>query len=376
MKILFTCCPAPAHLYPLVPLAWALRSAGHTVLVGTAENFRPVVNEAGLPAATVADPVDLVAWLRPPEGGPFVHGSGRDRALRHSGYRFGELAVRSLPGTARLVETWRPDLVVAEPVEFAGPVAAAAAGVSWVRHLWGLAMREEIAGAAAAAFPLRAAKDGLPAPALTVDVCPRSLQYPAVRDAVNVAAMRYVPYNGPAALPGWLLGRPPRPRVCLTLGTILARDPAAGGPWRTALRTFTDLGAEVLVAIDDRHRDVLGDLPDGVRLGRLPLAETLRSCAAIVHHGGSGTTMTAAACGVPQLVLPHFADQFGNADRVSGAGAGLSLTPEQVSEQAVVAACRALLDDDALKDRARALAAENAERHSPAEVVDLLEEYR
>ena len=33
-------------------------------------------------------------------------------------------------------------------------------------------------------------------------------------------------------------------------------------------------------------------------------------CATIVHHGGAGTTHTAARAGVPQVVIPHLLDQF------------------------------------------------------------------
>ena len=32
--------------------------------------------------------------------------------------------------------------------------------------------------------------------------------------------------------------------------------------------------------------------------------------AAVVHHGGAGTTTSAARAGVPQLVVPHLVDQF------------------------------------------------------------------
>jgi len=47
-------------------------------------------------------------------------------------------------------------------------------------------------------------------------------------------------------------------------------------------------------------------------------------CSAIVHHGGSGTTAASLRSGVPTVVTPCFADQFGNAEMVEASGCGVS----------------------------------------------------
>jgi vancomycin aglycone glucosyltransferase len=44
--------------------------------------------------------------------------------------------------------------------------------------------------------------------------------------------------------------------------------------------------------------------------------------AVAVHHGGAGTTITAARAGVPQVVVPMFSDQFYWAARVAALGIG------------------------------------------------------
>jgi len=44
--------------------------------------------------------------------------------------------------------------------------------------------------------------------------------------------------------------------------------------------------------------------------------------AAVVHHGGAGTTYNAARAGVPQLVVPHMVDQFFWGSRVARLGVG------------------------------------------------------
>jgi UDP:flavonoid glycosyltransferase YjiC (YdhE family) len=44
--------------------------------------------------------------------------------------------------------------------------------------------------------------------------------------------------------------------------------------------------------------------------------------AAVVHHGGSGTTAAAAVAGIPQIIVPHALDQFYWAHRVEKVGIG------------------------------------------------------
>ncbi|MEU0533913.1 nucleotide disphospho-sugar-binding domain-containing protein [Amycolatopsis tolypomycina] len=363
MRVLFTTLSGVGHLFPMVPLAQAVRAAGHTVLFASDEAFAPVVRNAGLPATAVLPPSDLSTLLKPPTGAPF----GRfdpQRAAEGSGRRCGEAAVRALPAVRRLVERWRPDLVVSEPMELAGPAAASEAGVPWVRHFWGLFPPEGILRSAAESL-VAAGLAPLAPPVRTIDICPAGLQFPAT---TPVTPMRYVPHQQ-ADVPGRLAGG--GPRVCLTLGTMLPRrEPEVAPLWRRLLDGFLDLGHEVVIAIDPKDRPVLGDLPGGVRADWVPLAALLPTCAAIVHHGGMGSLMTAVTCGVPQLVVPHFGDQFRNAERITevGAGLGLSRTTEDPAE--IGAAVARLVADGGLREVSRRLAAENAVRPSPAAVAE------
>jgi len=76
-------------------------------------------------------------------------------------------------------------------------------------------------------------------------------------------------------------------------------------------------------------------------------------CAAIVHHGGAGTTAAAMRSGRPAVITPCGFDQPLNAKRVAATGAGLALprlakvTPEQLA-----AAMRRVVDDKAMVARA------------------------
>ncbi|MBT2528778.1 DUF1205 domain-containing protein [Streptomyces sp. ISL-99] len=365
--MLFTSLPGIGHLFPMVPLAWALQAAGHTVLVATDREFLPVVTGAGLPGAAVLDPIDPVELFKP--AGPF---GGPVSPAESTGHRCAEAGIRALPAIRALVDVWHPNLVIAEPMELAGPAAATNAGVPWVRHSYGLIPPERLLSAAAAALDTDLAVRGLSPlgkPARTIDVCPDSLQ---PSDAVATMPMRYVPYNGPASVPDWLLAGPSaRPRVCLTLGTSLPRrDPHVAPLWRLLLDELVALGQEVVIAIDESHRPLLGHLPDGVRAARTPLCDLLPTCTAIVHHGGSGSTMAAASFGVPQLVVPHFADHFTNAERLTAVGAGTSLPHDTDDLARIKAACALITGDGPHRAISRRLADENVSRPNPTEVAE------
>jgi UDP:flavonoid glycosyltransferase YjiC (YdhE family) len=57
---------------------------------------------------------------------------------------------------------------------------------------------------------------------------------------------------------------------------------------------------------------------------RYPHGQLFPKMAAVVHHGGAGTTATAAISGVPQVIVPHILDQYYWGDRVHRAGLGPS----------------------------------------------------
>ncbi len=135
---------------------------------------------------------------------------------------------------------------------------------------------------------------------------------------------------------------------------------------RTAAAALVGLDLDVLVAAGSV---AVGDL-DGLASDRVRVepfvaqAELLASDhppVLVVHHGGSGTTLGAAAAGIPQLFLPQGADQFFNAAAVTEVGAGATLaSPDGVTEAAA-----ALIADGPARASARALASEIAAVPSP-----------
>ncbi|WP_235876877.1 glycosyltransferase [Saccharopolyspora terrae] len=89
----------------------------------------------------------------------------------------------------------------------------------------------------------------------------------------------------------------------------------------------------------------------------------------LVHHGGSGTTAAPLHYGVPQLVLPSFADNPLSAQRVVERGVGLSHDPARITVGGVRDMVRRLLDEPELVVNARAVADEMAGQVSPSDVL-------
>jgi UDP:flavonoid glycosyltransferase YjiC (YdhE family) len=93
---------------------------------------------------------------------------------------------------------------------------------------------------------------------------------------------------------------------------------------------------------------------------------------AVVHHGGSGTALAAAAAGLPQVVMPQGADQFQNAEFLAQLGVARAVLPG-TTEDVLATFMRDALADLQMKQAAIRLAEEIAEMPSAADVVDQLE---
>ncbi|MCW5981608.1 MAG: glycosyltransferase [Bryobacteraceae bacterium] len=98
-------------------------------------------------------------------------------------------------------------------------------------------------------------------------------------------------------------------------------------------------------------------LPGSIRsFSYVPFSLALPRAAALVHHGGIGTTAQAFAAGIPQLVVPYAHDQPDNAVRVERLGAGLTLLPAAYRTSTAARTLRRLLGSDEIRSTCRRLA--------------------
>ncbi|MGI9102689.1 MAG: glycosyltransferase [Terriglobales bacterium] len=101
-------------------------------------------------------------------------------------------------------------------------------------------------------------------------------------------------------------------------------------------------------------------LPKDVRhFHYIPFSQVLPRSAALVHHGGIGTTSQAIAAGIPQLVVPSSHDQPDNAVRVRRLGIGDFLLPKNYEPKRVRKTIDRLMQP-AVKDECRRRAAQLA----------------
>src|SRR3954452_18310654 len=326
MRVLFTSTSGAGQLGPLVPFADAVRRAGHEILVAAPISAQARVERAGLPFMSHADPSDSELgpfWARVRAGGleqgnPLVIGEG-----------FAGLRARAaLPGIELAIDAWRPDVVVRESCEFAGAIAAEARGVPHARVGIALAATEAIAigWAAERVDELRewaglepdpGAERLFAAPYLTLT--PPALEaggappWPALRYHAAPPPLRLVRSSTTA------------PLVYVSFGSVAPTMGFYPGLYRAVIDALAGLPVRILVTVGDAADPAeLGPLPANVRAERwIPQAEVFTEAEAMVGHGGFCTTHGALLAAVPQVVLPLFADQPFNAQRVEELGAGL-----------------------------------------------------
>lgn len=96
--------------------------------------------------------------------------------------------------------------------------------------------------------------------------------------------------------------------------------------------------------------------PEILHVPYAPFSTLLPRCAAIVHHGGVGTTSQALAAGIPQIIRPFSHDQPDHAARIRRLGAGERIWPRDFTRDHLTRTLSAVLGDSALRARCAAIA--------------------
>ncbi|MFD5466850.1 nucleotide disphospho-sugar-binding domain-containing protein [Kitasatospora sp. NPDC127059] len=394
MRVLFTPLPVGSHLYHQVSLAWAFRAAGHEVRVASQASLTTTTLSTGLTPVEVGDDYDFMASMsampeahRISAAALMVLSEDERRAMgqRRSGPLV-ELNKRLAPDLLRFAEQWRPDLLVTDPTLFASSLASAVLGIPVVRNIWGPDIlyghplqgqpntgseREQWHPELVELFDRFGAEVRNDYVTQTLDPWPASLR---TFGPAKPMPRRYVAYNGAGTAPDWVLTRTGRPRVCVTWGTTTS---ALGGR-STVLPRVVDalagLDVELVVTVSSIDRQSLGHLPDNVRVvENLPLHLLMPSCDAIVNQGGTGSVLTAAAAGVPQVLVPENSETPTNSISFTASGASVLLEPADLTAETVTAAVTTVLTDDAVRTSADRIREEIAAMPSPASVVSSIE---
>ncbi|GAA1527118.1 DUF1205 domain-containing protein [Dactylosporangium maewongense] len=407
MRVLFVSAPLLGHMLPLVPLAEALRRAGHDVLIATAADALTAGRTAKLPVVDVAPGFSFARIARRTMlRHPFIAraelaGTGGTRGV---GLLFGTVNEQLVDGAAATADRFRPDLVVHEPLAVAGAVVAARRGVPAVRHENNLFDGAVLTAVTAGPALRRHHVDGLPDPAAVVQIAPAELVgerpgLPMRRLPVGASPNRtgsFAHPRGPfadlrgsavdlgglsagvggAVRPGGSAGPggepvtplPPaggRPRIAVTRSTV--DGPGSGGIMRAIVAVAAGVDADILLVRPERG--LPDPLPGNVyTTGWVQLDALMPTLDAVVHHGGAGTVLGALAAGVPQLVVPGPGDRRHNAGVVERSGAGWAMSASAITADQL----HRLLSDYGLRVTAGRFKASIAARPHPDEVATQL----
>ena len=340
MRVLLTTRGSSGHVTPLAPFGHALVRAGHEVLVAAQEHFEENVARTGLPFAPVGAPrpEDWMPLL--PEFARLKLDEGHDRMVAEF---FGTIDVRAmLPGLRRVADEWRPDLIVRESWEYGSTIVAEERGIPLARVGLGTAGVEDVseraavpavdAARAAAGLPADPKGERMRAAPYFTDL-PEALEDPGEPSPPRTLRFRTAAVPEPAVPDAEAL-------VYVSFGSVTAGEhlPLYPALYRAAIEALAPLPARFLLTVgEDRDHGELGPLPPNVTVERwVPQDEVLTHAAAVVTHGGHGSTLGALAHGVPCVVLPLFAlDQWFNAAAVARAGAGVALDAERHTRRAI-----------------------------------------
>ena len=178
-------------------------------------------------------------------------------------------------------------------------------------------------------------------------------------------------WTPPAALMEFLQAGPPP--VYVGFGSMSSRKPE-----QTAALILQALGQAKQRAIMLSGWGGLrkADLPDSVfMLDSIPFSWLFPRVAAVVHHGGAGTTAAGLRAGVPSVVVPFFGDQPFWGQRVADLGVGPQPIPRRkLTVERLAQAIQEALTDQTMRQRAANLGSKIQAEDGIARAVALVQQ--
>ena len=372
---------------PYIALGWALAAAGYAVRVATFPAFAPLVLERGLDYHRVEgdaealvqaamtsgmntrNPVKLMQALRESYG---ELASAYERAFLADDLQDSDLILNQLPGGAYgrdVAEKLRiPHIPVsvipllptrAFPIpllaarSFGGALNRASYFVA--ERLFGVMMGASIQRfRRALGLASAAPRSADPQPVIngfSPLVVPRPPDWGAHVHLTGWWILPEADWTPPATLTDFLAaGDPP---VFIGFGSMIAPDAAA--LTRTLIAALGQAGRRGVISAGWARLG--GDLPDTIlSVDYVPYTWLFPRMAAVIHHGGSGTTGLALRSGVPSMVVPFAADQPYWGERTRALGVGVAPIPvKALTVDNLTAAITRLTADAEMRSRAAAL---------------------
>ena len=376
MRVLISTTSGVGHIFPVLPLAIELQRQGHSVIWATSQESCSIVEGKGI-AASPAGLTSMERAQRFSANNPdaLVVPPRQRRALGFSGLMAATAGPVMMDALVPLFDQFRPDLVVHETAELAAPPIARSKNVPCVTVAFsGELPQSVLAAGVVAAAPLWS-RLGLEVPpdlgmydgAYLHPFAPALGQRPL---GANIHDMK--PFSIDAHsydCPDWLesLGTE-RPLVYATYGS----EAGARAPWEAIIGglAIMDVDAVVTVGRGVNRESLLAMVAD-LSPGRImiehyiPQAILMERSDVVLSHGGAGSMLAAAVAGLPQIVIPSFADQFDNTDAFVGAGVALAIEDGELSSQKIADQLHHILEDTFFRESAGVLSRAFSEMSSP-----------
>lgn len=418
MKITLFAHGTRGDVWPMVALGWHLAARDHEVTVAVPDEFRAFTEQAGLRTAPL--PLDLMAWLSTSEGQrllyrggvPVLRGIAREYSRHanafddaHEAAAAGAEAIVGSVFTLDRAQALGDLLGIPVAMVYQQPLAPSSEYSSTLltkgqlrpRLLWrasgDLAYRIWWHGNSKTTYAFRR-KLGLPRRSrptffrirdhgalmlhtFSPSLFPRPTDW---TDSLKVTGAWQMPAplrdsvgeGLPADLQVWLdAGDPP---IFLGFGSMPVLDPQP--LLDDIIGVTTALGLRAVVSENCVSPDAADTLPDHLRVvGPLDHDRLFPQCAAVVHHGGLGSTTASLRAGCPTMVCSVFGDQPWWGAHMRRLGVGTHVPFRKLDRNALESGLRTLLDPE-VNARARALgAAMQAEGDGLPTAAQLLEDW-
>ena len=113
-------------------------------------------------------------------------------------------------------------------------------------------------------------------------------------------------------------------------------------------------GSRVVIAKFWEEPSTFSRSRDVFFINNYPHLKLFPRMAGVIHHGGAGTTAASAACGVPQIVVPHLLDQYYWGHQVQQSGLGPKpIWRHRITSRKLAGAIREVLSNDLMRQKAK-----------------------
>lgn len=423
MNILIVTLGSRGDVQPYVALGKGLKAAGHTVTVGTSASFEPFITAHGLDYGFMRN--DLIELMDSAEGRDAIENTaGPVGAIRTTMKLMKQANVinrRLMDDTWQAAQAVNPDLIIYHPKALAGPHIAQKLGIpamlavpapvfvptrqypvvgmptlnlgGWYNRMGyqlvnrgykvydGIVneFRQNLLGLdkiANAALPTHT-PDGRPIPVLhafSKYLVPRPSDWP---EHATVNGFWFLDqadtWQPPAELQAFLdAGDAP---VYVGFGSMAGKNPARLA--HIVVEALQQAGLRGIIATGWGGLETR-DLPATIlKIDQAPHDWLFPRVAAVVHHGGAGTTAAGLRAGRPTVICTFIADQPFWGQRVHELGAGSQpIAHKKLSVQNLTAALRDVTSNRAIRQNAAALGEKIRQENGVEHTVAMIEGMR